>query len=203
MSTRYETQQGLTLVEALVVIALFTVLSFALTTSISSFYRFNAYTIAQAYQVNHARRGVEFLVRDVREMTYADDGTFPLARMEPDLVGFYSDIDRDNSVEYVEYELVDTVFQKRIYDAAGSPPVYDETPEETLTISEYVQNGLQDIDTFTYYDRNGVPASATTTVTDIRYVEVQIVVNIDPVRDPDEFMLRSSAALRNLKEHGD
>ncbi len=193
---------GLTLVEAIVVIALFTVLSLALTESITSFYRFNAYTIAQAYQVNHARRGVEFLVRDVREMTYADDGTFPLALMEPDRIGFYSDIDRDDSVEYVEYELVDTVFEKRIYDATGTPPVYDGTPEEAVTLSEYVQNGLQDIDTFTYYDQNGVSASATTTVTDIRYVEVRIIVNIDPVRDPDEFMLQSSAALRNLKEHG-
>jgi hypothetical protein len=27
----------------------------------------------------------------------------------------------------------------------------------------------------------------------------KIIVNIDPVRDPGEFMLKSSAALRNLK----
>lgn len=193
----------MTLVEAIVIVAIFTLLSLAITESIASFYRFNAYTIAQAYQVNHARRGVEFLVRDVREMTYADDGTFPLARMEPNRIGFYSDIDRDDSVEYVEYELSDTVFEKRIYDAAGTPPSYDETPEEVVTLSEYVQNGLQNIDTFTYYDEDGLPASATTSVTDIRYVDVRIIVNIDPVRDPDEFMLQSSAALRNLKEHGD
>lgn len=193
----------MTLVEAIVIVAIFTLLSLAITESIASFYRFNAYTIAQAYQVNHARRGVEFLVRDVREMTYADDGTFPLARMEPNRIGFYSDIDRDDSVEYVEYELSDTVFEKRIYDAAGTPPSYDETPEEVMTLSEYVQNGLQNIDTFTYYDEDGLPASATTSVTDIRYVDVRIIVNIDPVRDPDEFMLQSSAALRNLKEHGD
>lgn len=191
---------GLSLVETLVVVALFTVLMFAIMTSVASFYSFNAYTIAQAYQVAEGRRGMERLVRDIREMTYADNGTFPLARMEDNLIGFYSDIDRDDSVEYVEYELSGAVLQKRIYNATGSPPTYVSTPDETQTLSEYVQNQSQSIPTFTYYDGEGNPATATSTVTDITYVEAQIIVNIDPIRDPGEFVLRSSAALRNLTE---
>jgi hypothetical protein len=51
---------------------------------------------------------------------------------------------------------------------------------------------------FVYYDEDGKKATATTTATDIRYVGVNIIVNIDPVRDPGEYSLRSSAALRNL-----
>jgi type II secretory pathway component PulJ len=194
-------QYGLTLVETLVMLSIFTILMLAVMQTVASFYRFNAYTVAQAYQVDHARRGIEFLVRDIREMTYADDGTFPLAVMEDNRIAFYSDIDRDDSVEYVEYELTGTILEKRIYDAAGMPPTYDETPEETRIISEYVQNLAQATTTFTYFDTDGNPASATSTVTDIKYVETKIIVNIDPVRDPGEYMLRSSAALRNLKDN--
>ena len=168
--------------------------------SIANFYAFNAYTLAQAYQVQDARRGLERLVRDVREMTLADDGTFPLARMESHLIGFYSDIDRDDSVEYVEYEVDGLLFEKRIYNASGSPPVYATVPDETFTLSEYVQNESQGVTTFRYFDADGVLATATSTVTDIRYIEAEIVVNIDPIRDPGEFTLRSSAALRNLTE---
>jgi len=51
-----------------------------------------------------------------------------------------------------------------------------------------------------YYDAEGSLATATSTVTDIRYVGVSIIVNIDPVRDPGQYMLRSSAALRNLSQ---
>ena len=91
MTTRAHIQ-GLTLVETIVVVTIFSLLMIGVANSIAAFYRFNAYTIAQAYQVAEARRGVERLVRDVREMTYADDGTFPLARMEEHLIGFYSDI---------------------------------------------------------------------------------------------------------------
>jgi hypothetical protein len=189
------------MVETIVVIALFSILMLTISESIASFYRLNAYTIAQAYQVDTARRGVEQLVRDLREMTYADDGTFPLVSMGSTSIAFFSDIDRDNSVEYVTYTLEGTTLMKRVYNAAGSPPTYDTTtPQETQILSEYVQNALQGTPIFVYYDAEGDPATATSTVTDIRYVNLSIVVNIDPIRDPGEYTLRSSAALRNLSQ---
>lgn len=191
--------RGMTLVEMMVVVSLLTMLSYALLSVIATFYRYNAYTVAQAYQVDHARRGVELLVRDLREMTYADDGAFPLVESATTSVTFFSDIDRDDSVELVTYELSSTTLYKHVFDASGSPPVYSTTtPNLTYTVSEYVQNSIQGFNIFTYYDENGAILSATSSVTDVRYIDVNIIVNIDPIRDPGEFMLRSSAALRNL-----
>lgn len=192
---------GFTYVEMIVVIALFTLLSLAVTNAIRSFYTFNAYTIAQAYQVAEARRGMQYSTRDIREMTFADDGAFPLVSMATNSISFYSDIDRDDSVELVRYELSSTTLFKYVSDAAGDPPTYStSTPDETYTISIYVQNNIQGVDTFTYYDLNGDLATPSTLVTDIRYVGISLIINIDPVRDPGEFMLRSSASLRNLLE---
>ncbi len=193
---------GFTLVETMVVIGIYTIVMFALFQSIDMFYRYNSYAIAQSNQVDLARRGMDIVIRDIREMTFADNGTFPLALMKPNKIGFYSDIDRDNSVEYVEYELATTTtFTKRVYGAIGNPPVYSVTPESTQILSNYVQNMNQSTSTFYYFGSNGKLATATSTVTDIVYVGIQIIVNIDPVRDPGQFMLRSSAALRNLKEN--
>jgi len=192
--------RGISLVETVVIAALFTLLMLAITSSIISFYRVNDYSIAQAYQVSNARQGVEQLIRDMREMTYADDGTFPLVDMGSTSISFYSDLDRDDSVEYIEYTLSSTTLYKNIYSASGSPPIYNMvTPESTHTISEYVQNNLQSIPIFVYYDEAGLPAHATTTATDIRYIQVSLIINIDPIRDPGQYMLRSSASLRNLK----
>jgi len=201
MSLITNLKKGMTLVELIVVVALFTLLSLAITNSIDSFYKFNAYTIAQSYQVSEARRGFQILIRDIREMTYADDGAFPLIARASTTISFYSDIDRDDSVELIEYELASTTLYKYIYDAAGSPPVYNTSPSETIVISRYVQNDLQDIEIFSYFNENGMSATSTTLVTDIRYVGVNLIINIDPVRDPGEFSLRSSASLRNLIEN--
>jgi len=201
MRSLHTQTKGFTLVETIVVIALFSILTFTISQSIASFYRLNAYTIAQAYQVDTARRGVEQLVRDLREMTFADDGTFPLVSMGTTSIAFFSDIDRDDSVEYVTYTLQGTTLVKKVYNATGSPPMYNlTTPQETQTLSEYVQNALQATPIFVYYDADGNPATAASTVTDIRYISLSIIVNIDPIRDPGEYMLRSSAALRNLSQ---
>jgi len=200
----YNLNKGMTLVEMIIVLALFTILSLAILNGIAAFYRYNAYSIAQSYQVDNARRGVEYLVRDIREMTYADDGSFPLVDMEDNRIMFYSDIDRDFSVELVEYELSGTTLYKNVYEAVGSPPVYDtSTTSLSTNISVYVQNDVQDIEIFKYYDGNGLLAATSTTVSDIRYIEVALIINIDPIRDPGEFLLRSSASLRNLKEYED
>lgn len=194
-------KEGMTLVETVVVVALFTIVSLAILESIAYYYKINGYSIAQANQVSTARQGMEQLVRDLREMTFSDDGTFPLVVTEDYRVGFYSDIDRDSSVEYLEYRLSSTTLEKRIFNATGTPATYHTggTPDEVDIVSEYVQNELQGTPIFVYYDVNGNPATATTTITDLRYMQLSIIVNIDPIRDPGEFMLRSSASLRNLK----
>lgn len=198
-----KTTKGFSLVEMIVVLGLFSIVSLVVSENIVTFYRLNGYTIAQSYQIDTARRGIEHLVQDLREMTYADDGAFPLVIKEDYRVGFYSDIDHDDSVEYVEYILLPATatIEKRIFNAVGTPKVYNTTgtPDEVNIMSEYVQNDIQSTPVFVYYDTNGQPATGATNITDIRYVQMNVIVNIDPVRDPGEFMLRSSAALRNLK----
>lgn len=193
----------MTLVELLIVVSLFTILMLVVTTGIQRMYTYNAYTFAQAYQVQNARLGMQTFIRDVREMTFADDGTFPLVVMESDRIGFYSDVDGDTSVEYVEFRYDDsTTIAKYVFGAVGSPPVYDLiNPTDNTTLSRYVQNDLQATSTFFYFDASGAPVTNPSNITDVRYVEAQIIVNIDPIREPGQYMLRSSAALRNLKEN--
>jgi len=193
----------MTLVELLVTVALFTLMMLVITNGIAAMYKYNAYTFAQAYQVENARNGMQELIRDIREMTFADNGTFPLAEMEPHLIGFYSDIDRDDSVEYVRYELVaSTTLTKRVFNATGTPPTYNlTTPDESITLSQHVQNFTMGSSTFRYYDQSGGEVTTLAGLTDVRYIVAEIIVNIDPVRDPGQFMLRSSATLRNIKEN--
>lgn len=197
---------GMTLVETVVVIAISTLLMLLISYSIQSLYKSNSYTFAQAYEIDNARKGIVQWTRDAREMTYGEDGTFPIAVSEPHRMGFYSDVDRDESVEYVEYVLStttgSTTLMKNVYRPSGTPLTYSfTTPNESYIMSEFVQNRLQATSTFYYYDTNGVQVPTGGLLTDIRYIRAQIIVNIDPLRSPGEFMLRSSATPRNLKDN--
>lgn len=191
--------EGFTLVETVIVIALFALLSVLIGEIIGAFYRTNAYSIAQSAEIDTARRGMSSMVRDLREMTMADDGSFPLIVALPYSLSFYSDIDRDESVELITYSLSSTTLLKQIYNATGTPIAYStSTPSETHILSEYVQNGTEATPLFIYSDKDGREQTATTSIADIRYVKIRLIVNIDPIRAPGEFLLESSSALRNL-----
>lgn len=194
---------GFTLLETVVVIAINTLLLVVITSSIAQIYKNNSYTFEQSNEIEAARRSIGIWVRDAREMTSAGNGSYPVAILENNRMGFYSDIDRDLNVEYVEYTLTGTTLTKKTYNPVGYPSVYSTTtPDTTETLSLYVQNGLQNTPVFTYYDAAGVVlASPSAMLTDARFISMKIIVNIDPQRSPGEFMLRASAAPRNLKDN--
>jgi prepilin-type N-terminal cleavage/methylation domain-containing protein len=203
MSPRTIYSQGFSLTETIVVIALFSVLLLAIMNTVTQIYKYNSATLEQANEIEVARRGLLTWVRDAREMTFGVDGSFPIERADTHRMGFYSDIDKDLSVEYVEYVLSSTTLYKYTYEATGTPPVYSTTtPTRTETLSQYVQNLLQNQVTFRYYNEIGTQiASSSAMISDVRYIRMNLIVNIDPLRSPGEFMLQGSAAPRNLKEN--
>ena len=203
VTTTQKREQGFTLIEMLVVIAINTILVIVITSSIAQIYKNNSYTFEQANEIEAARRSIGIWVRDAREITLGADGSYPVALLQNNKMGFYSDIDRDANVEYVEYSLSTTTLTKKTYNPIGNPPVYSTTTADTTEIlSTYVQNGLQNVPVFTYYSATGtVLASPSSMLTDMRYVVMKVIVNIDPARSPGEFMLHASAAPRNLKDN--
>ncbi len=200
---QHKRNQGFTMVEVLVVIAINTMLLLVIIWTIQFIYKTNSYTFAQSSEIEVSRRAIALWVRDAREMTFAANGAYPVVLLENNRMGFYSDIDRDASVEYVEYVLSSTTLKKRTFNPVGYPPVYSTTtPDSTETVSEYVQNIGQGIPLFQYYGSSGaLVASPSAMLTDVRYITLKIIVNVDPVRSPGEFMLQGSAAPRNLKDN--
>jgi prepilin-type N-terminal cleavage/methylation domain-containing protein len=194
---------GFTLVEMIMVIALNTILIAVISTSIVSLYKNHGYTYAQSNEIDAARKSISDWMRDAREMTPAANGAFPIVTVEPQRFGFYSDIDRDYGVEYVEFALVGTNLYRYTYNPIGYPATYNTAaPDETVLLSEYVQNLSQGEVTFNYYNNVGaLLVSPAAMISDVRYIEMRVIVNIDPLRSPGEFMLKGSVAPRNLKDN--
>jgi type II secretory pathway component PulJ len=192
---------GFTLIEAVMVVALNTLLLFVITNTITQLYKNHGYTFEQSNEIEVARKGMGTWVRDAREMTSGANGAFAIVRAGTSTIGFFSDIDKDNSIEYVEYTLgTSTTLRKFTYNPTASSTYSTTTPSSIEIMSEYVQNGRQNVDIFRYYNSNGVLiASPQAMISDITYITMNLIVNIDPIRSPGEFMLQGSAAPRNLK----
>lgn len=190
--------RGFTLVETVVTIALTGMVMLALSSVIVFFYRTNANVLEQSGAITSARRGIETAMRDLREATIAEDGGYPIVSAGPNAITFYADVDQDNSVERIRYQLTDEVLYRYTLQAAGDPPTY--TGEESVEIiSDNVRNDIFGQDVFEYFDGNGDPLSSNPNALDIRFVTGTIIVNVNPTRAPEEFTLTSSATLRNLR----
>jgi len=180
-------------------LTVFTVAMLAVSSSVVYFYQSNRITVEQSLALESARRGVEFMVRDIRESTYSEDGSFPIESIDPYEFVFYSDTDRDDSVERMRYFIENDSLKKGITDPTGDPLSYATSTEIVSVISEYVRDIDQGIPAFTYFDETGNEITNYNDINKVAFVKVNLIVNVNPDRFPGEFTLRSSATIRNLK----
>lgn len=198
MSYRIHNTRGVTFIEMLVSIAIFVFAILSITSSVLFFYRTNTYAVEQASAVASAQRGIDNMVKTVREAAYASDGAYPIVAIGTTDFTFYADIDSDILIERVRYYLQGTSLMRDLTDPAGDPPVYG-AAQTTSVISETVRNLEQATTLFRYYDEEGDEVTNFAEIGEVRFVTMDIIVNVDPNRLPNQLTLRSSAALRNLK----
>jgi type II secretory pathway pseudopilin PulG len=196
-----QSKSGFTLMETVVVIAILIIVLGALTSSIRYFYRTNSHALEQSFAINSARIGIERMVKDIREAAFSDEGAYPVISMATSSFSFYSDIDEDIFVEKIRYFLDGTDLNKGVTNSSGDPLVYDDSDEVVSLISDNVRNNADSIEFFSYFDTSGTQVTNLASTTDLRFTTIEIVVNVNPTRLPNNFTLRSSAALRNVKEN--
>jgi prepilin-type N-terminal cleavage/methylation domain-containing protein len=190
---------GFSLVEMLTVIAIMSMVGLAVTTMIQYFYQKNAYLLEQTDALDNARRTMLDAIRTLREASYGDDGSYPIASAATSTVTFYADVDNDGSVEKIRYYLSNGTLYRGVTNSAGSPPVYTGQPETISTVAAFVRNDST-TPIFTYYDDTGATLSATSTdASKISAVTVSIWIDLNPNRAPNVFNLSETATLRNLR----
>ena len=96
---------GFSLIETIVVIFVFSILMEGITMAVLSLYRTHTYEWEQSLAVEEAKRGVETMVREIREARQGEDGSYPIELAGDKEFVFYSDIDGDGKAERVRYFL--------------------------------------------------------------------------------------------------
>ena len=193
--------RGMTLIEAIVWVAVFSSAMIALVTSILYFYRTSNYAIEQASAVASAQHGVDVMVRALREASYASNGAYPIVSIATNDIVFYSNITHaDPLIQRVHYYMQGTTLMQGTLEPSGDPPVYS-APEDASIIAPFVQNLAIATTTFIYYDANGAQVTDFTQVASVRFISVNVVADLNPNDMPRQLTLRSSAALRNLVGH--
>jgi len=98
-----DSKKGFTLTETMVTIAVFALAMGAASMLIIKGYELYSYTLQQSQAIKEARRGIEILVKEIREAKKGEDGSFVIEKAGDYEFIFYSDIDKDREIERVRY----------------------------------------------------------------------------------------------------
>jgi len=91
------------------------------------------------------------------------------------------------------------VFKKGITQPTGWPVKYLTENEDVLIISENIQNEVRGEPVFTYYDGDNNLLGSEDRLEKTTFIKVKLIINVNPNRPPEDFILESSTQIRNLK----
>lgn len=97
--------RSFTLIETLVTITIMVLIIGAVYGLVVVLYRTHAFSLQQATAVDEARRGIETMVRETREASSGEDGSYLIEKAGDKEFVFYGDIDKDGEIERVRYFL--------------------------------------------------------------------------------------------------
>jgi len=96
---------GFTLIESLMAIVVFVLAIVALMGFISLSYKAYGYTKEQSIAINEARKGIETMIKEIRQAKQGDNGAYAIEKADDKEFIFYSNIDGDNETERIRYFL--------------------------------------------------------------------------------------------------
>lgn len=193
--------RGLTYVEMIVWIGVFTAAMIALGTSLVYFYRTSHYSIGQSSAVASVQRAMDTMVRTIREASYASDGAYPIASLGVNEIVFYAHTNPQSPyAQKIRFFVAGNTLMQGSIEPSGDPPTYSGT-EVVSELADYVQNITIATTTFSYYDENGTLMTDLSRIGAVRFIRTTVHVDVNVNDQPARLMLQSSTALRNLIEH--
>ncbi len=196
--------KGITLVELLVVLALFSLLIIGISTFQRNIYVFNRFANDSLVTIQDGRIIIRVMVREMRSMSQANNGAYSIAQAATNTFTFFSDTNSDGLKEQIRYFINGTTLRKGSITPSGSPLSYNPNNEVFLTIASNVKNSTS-TPLFDYHDSNyagtSTPLALPANITDIHLVKINLLLDVDPNRAPTPRLYTSQVSLRNLKDN--
>ncbi|KKQ27543.1 MAG: hypothetical protein US42_C0008G0054 [Candidatus Magasanikbacteria bacterium GW2011_GWC2_37_14] len=199
----YRSGSGFTLLELLVAMGIFTLISGAVTYLITDGLRYSRIIWDQLEGQSEVRKVLSEVVNDVRRAETSSTGAYPIESASKYSLVFYANIDVDSFREKVRYYLEGTNLKKGVTKPSGSPLIYNSGNEKIVILAHNVINISKNQPVFSFYAESyqgtGNALSEPITTTDVHVVRVQLEIERDANKSPVPIRGESLTQIRNLK----
>jgi Tfp pilus assembly protein PilV len=201
--------KGMTIVEMLMAIAIFTIGIIGFTFLFFRTWQANSYVLETGQSSMAASQGMNKIINYIRKSKQADDGAYPIKSANGNDFIFYSDYDKDGITERLHiYKSGRDILMGATKPTETLPKTYPSGDQETIAIVSGVLNEV-DEPIFYYYNRdypadeinNPMAIPVTNYLADIRLIKVYFEINANPNKSLDNVKIQSFVELRNLNDY--
>ena len=194
--------KGLTLLEVIVSIFIFTMIGMAIWSFQKDIFSLNDFLSNDLTIQQESRKTFKQISEEIRSISPSSAGTYPILEATSTSFIFYSDINNDGLKEQIHYFLDKNTLKKGIIVPSGNPLVYNSANK---IIKKVIQNVVIGDPIFEYYDASydgTTPAlSAPVNIISIRLIKINITADKDPNRPSSPFTMTTQISMRNLKDN--
>lgn len=195
-------RQGFTILEVLISIALFSVLSLGVIILVSNVFTSANKQSGLLSDQDYARKAVFTLLTELRNAQYGNDGSYPLGNAgDQDLV-FYSNPGNQPTAQRIHYFLSNGQLMKGVIQFANN--TYATSTEVDTVILKDIANGANPI--FSYFDSSytgsaiQTPLSQPINVTAAKFIQINLkIANMAGVDNKNFYIITQGGTIRNLK----
>lgn len=201
--------KGLTLIEMLMSIAIFTMGIAGFTLLFSKTWQANSYVLQMGQSSMAASQGVNKMVDYIRRATQAENGSYPIKTADANNLIIYSDYNKDDTVERLHfYKSGQNILLGIANPVETFPRNYPVNDQQIITLVSNVVNG-DDEPFFYYYNKdypgddvnNPLTAPVSNHLAEIRLMKIYLRVNTRPSNATNDVRVQSFVELRNLNDY--
>lgn len=194
-------KKGMTIVEMLVAIAIFTMGIAGFTMLFSKTWKSYSFALEEGESSSMGSNAIQKITKELRKIRYgADNVVGPIAAGSDDSLTVYLNDDADTNIERVHYFLDNQQLKKGVTDPTGT--TYPTNDQVVTVMANYVMNtNAQPV--FQYYPKNDFVNPMDTTSLDIpnvRLIRVHLWINIKPLTAPENVNFETFVYPRNINE---
>ncbi len=197
------TNKGVGLVEMVVVVAIFSVISIAVWNFGAEIFNFNSTAGSNLTAQSEGRRVIKTMIKELRSVSPSSVGSYPLNQTATSSLIFFTDANADGIKERIRYFLQGNEVRRGVIVPSGNPLTYNPANENITPIIRGVVNGNTAI--FEYFDQsyNGTSSSLPEPVqaTSVRLIKINLILDSDPNKEGGIINVTSQVTLRNLKDN--
>ncbi len=198
------TNSGFTILETLLSLVIFTLIYFVVVKFQVATIQGNQFAYQSLGSAQDARAILRVMVKELRTMKPGATGAYPIVQAATSTMTFYSDVDDNGTQDQVRYFISGTTLKKGVIKPTGSPATYNPASELVSFLAYDIKNGTS-TSLFEYYDNSYTgttsPLANPVSVSAIRLVRTNLLIDADPNRSPIPRLYTSQVELRNLKDN--